>query len=79
MLHAPICIECYDATMVIAAFAARHPPFRVEPQTTVCIRLNHVLPEHMDRFCLHRRLHVLALERRRFSDGEATVYLVQPT
>lgn len=69
----------YDATLVFAAFAAKCRPFSADSHTRVYIRLNHVLPERMDRFCLSRRLHVLAIERRQFSDGDDTVYLVQPT
>jgi hypothetical protein len=70
---------CYAAIDVLAAFADKQLPFGTLPPREITIRLGSVLPVIMDNLCLSHGLHVLVIERRQFSDGEDTVYVVRST
>ena len=70
---------CFDAHAVVAALVNGHLPFGTVPPAEVGIRLRGLPPQRLVWLCAEHGLPIIGVERRRFPDGEDTVYIVQTT
>ena len=79
LLYSGLMEPCFDAHAVVAALVNERLPFGTMPPAEVGIRLGGLSPQRLVRVCAEHGIRIIRVERRRFPDGEDTVYIVQTT
>ena len=79
LLYSELMDPCYDAQTVVAALVNGRLPFGTMLPAEVGIRLGGLSAQRLVGVCAEHELRIMRVERRRFPDGEDTVYIVQTT